>query len=544
MTRQLPLRLAQVATALALILFAASVSRHHPDAATAAEARFLALLLGVVLLALSLSARLAPAVVTSGPIAALALFLPAADGSRGALIAGVLVIAVSWCSWRTFIDEQRPRWVDAAAVTLAWQAIARGERMLDLELTPSTIVWLVALPLAAATAAVWLAREHGGARALVALASSLLLIPGAGVVPVAVLVLLAAGAGGRAGSLPNALWIVTASTLAISRLPAAGWPLLVLVGALALRPRAGWRWLPAAGAALWALTLWPPASFTPAVWLALALPAAFWTTRDRWPLAAAAFALALAYGGGAPATLAPAVGLLALAAGPSPVRERWQAGWSLALLGVVALAACYPWLRQPVLDLPVHVADWPISAFILPVIALAGLMGRDFPRPAWARATIAALLVAALAAGAFLPPGRRLLRGDAVALTARDATWSAKLDGRLVRQLTLDTFLTGSGGLDPGLEVATVRLSAPNGAPRDLVLRLGEHTADWSARRLDAEAAPEPWITWLAADGTRAQRYRATWKLAPPLPARSIEIRRHAELGEAPVLAVLWVGAR
>lgn len=313
MTRQLPLRLAQLATALALVFFAASVARHHPDAATAAEARFLAVLAGIVLLALSISARFAPAVVASGPLIALALFLPAAEGSRGALIGVILVVAVGWSTWRTFIGVDLPRLTDAAAVALAWQALARGERMLTLELTPGTAVSLLALPLAAAAATVWLARDHGAARALVALSALLLLIPGTGVVPVAVLALLAAGAGGRASSLPNAALIVATSAVAISRLPAAGVPVLILVGALALGQRAGWRWLPVAGAGVWALTQWlptqwPPPSMAHAAWLGFALPAAFLTTRDRWPFAAAGLSLALAYGGGEPAALAPAVG--------------------------------------------------------------------------------------------------------------------------------------------------------------------------------------------------------------------------------------------
>lgn len=544
MTRQLPLRLAQLATALALVFFAASVARHHPDAATAAEARFLAVLVGIVLLALSISTRLAPAVVASGPLIALALFLPAAEGSRGALIGALLVAAVGWCAWRAFMGVSPPRLADAAAVALAWQALARGERLLALELTPATAVWLFALPLAAAAAAVWLARDHGGARALVAFSSLFLLIPGAGVVPVAVLALLAAGASGRASALPNAVLIVAASAVAISRLPAAGLPLLILVGALALGQRAGWRWLPAAGAVVWALTQWPPASMAHAAWLALALPAAFLTTRDRWPFVAAALAVALAHGGGEPAALAPAVGLLALAVGPSPARERWQAGWSLALLGMVALLACYPWLRRPALDLPSHLASWPVAALVLPAIALAALVGRDVRWPRWARTTTAGLLLAALAATAFLLPGRSLLRGDAVTLTAQNVRWSSRLSGKPLRQLTMDTFLTGGGDLEPGLEVATVRLLGPGGARRDLVLRYGEHTADWSAHRLDPATSPEPWISWLAADGTRAQRYRAVWNLESPLPARRIEILRPAELGETPRLAVLWVSVR
>jgi hypothetical protein len=544
MTRQLPLRLAQVATALALVFFAASVARHHPDAATAAEARFLVVLVGLVLLALSLGARCAPAVVASGPLVALALFLPAAEGSRGALIGLILVAAVAWCTWRSFMAESTPRLADAAAVALAWQALARGERMLALDLTPATLVWLLALPLAAAAASTWLAREHGGGRALIALSSLLVLIPGAGIVPVAVLALLAAGASGRASALPNALVIVAASTLAILRLPAVGLPVLILVGALALGRRAVWRWLPATVAALWALSLWPPPSTTHVAWLALALPAAFWTARDRWPLVAAALALALAYGAGEPAALAPAVGLLALAVGPSPARERWQAGWSLVALGVVALLAGYPWLRQPVLELSSHLAGWPVIALVLPAIALVALAGSESRRPRWARAAASGLVLAFLAACAFLLPGRTMLRGEPVTLTAESATWSSPLDGKPVRRLTLDTFLTDGADLDSGLEVATVRLSSADGAARDLVLRIGEHTADWSSHRRDRAAAPRPWITWLAAGGARAQRYRTIWRLETPLPASRIEIRRHADLGEAPQLAVLWVGAR
>ena len=552
MTRHLAPRLASIATALALLSFAASVARHHPDAATATETGLLALLAGLVLGALALGSRTAPAVVTAGSLVGMALVMPAADGSRGALVAVVLVAAAAWSAWRTFRDDRPPGVLDVAAVAIAWQALLRCERLLDAwpegRFGAEPAVWLLALPLAAAAAAAWIARHQGPARALIALAALLLLVPGAGVVPVAVLVVLAAAAGGRPRAPVDAAFLVAACVVAIGRLPEVALPLLVLVAAVALGGRAGWRWLPAAGAATLAVARgpdvlahlgWDGLGWAHLGWLALALPAAFSLARERWPLAAAGLALALAHSGGEPAALAPAVALLLLAVPEELPRERWQAGWSLALLGWVAILACYPWLRRPVLDLPSHVAGWPVAALAAAAIALAAVGGHP---GRLSRAVGGGLVPAALGAGALLRPPLTLLPRDAVTLTAERTFWTRRLDGRPLRRLTLDSFLAESGGLAPGAEVATVRLLDGRGGRRELVIRQGEHTADWAAPQLGPAAAPPPWIVWLAADGSRAWRYRAVWSFDAPLAPERITIVRHGSLGPAPRLAVVQVG--
>ena len=114
MIHQLTQRLAHLATVSALIIFARSLALHHPDAASAQEAGYLAILIAAVLLGLSVSSRTAPAVVVGGTLVGFSLCLPAALGTRGALVGVLLAATAAWCTWRALSDGRRVRFLDLA----------------------------------------------------------------------------------------------------------------------------------------------------------------------------------------------------------------------------------------------------------------------------------------------------------------------------------------------------------------------------------------------------------------------------------------------
>ncbi|MCZ6508205.1 MAG: hypothetical protein O7A04_09210, partial [Acidobacteria bacterium] len=357
MTRQISHRLAQLATVGSLFVFARRLAAHHPDGATAAEAEYLALLVATVLLGLALSARTAPAIVSGGALIGIALCLPAAQGTRATLIVALLASMIAWCTWWAFASSRKVAFSEVGGIAIAWQALMRSDRLLDLRLEPGTAVWLVALPLVAAGAAVWLARQHSAVAGLVLLAALCVLIPGLGIVPVAVLLVAAAlGARPEVSRAGDAV-ALGACVLAIWREPEVAPALLALVTALALAHHTRWRWLAPAAALAWAATrILQSGSVEPGAtmlgWILLGLPLALLGGPDRRPLALTGLALAVAAAGGEPVILAPAVALLALAVPTEGGARRLQAAWSLVLLTAVAMAAAYPWLRRPLVDPP------------------------------------------------------------------------------------------------------------------------------------------------------------------------------------------------
>jgi hypothetical protein len=77
--------------------------------------------------------------------------------------------------------------------------------------------------------------------------------------------------------------------------------------------------------------------------------------------------------------------------------------------------------------------------------------------------------------------------------------------------------------------VAVVRLKDLAGRSSDWVLRAGEGTGEWAARRPDVARtgapAPSPWISWVAGSFL-GQRYRSAWTLPRPERALSIRVER------------------
>jgi len=545
MTSPILPRLAQLAAVSALLVFAVSLALHHPDPATGAEARYLASLAAIVLLSLSLAARTAPQVVVASSLGAVLLALPGAQGTRGGLFVAMLAIAVMWTTWQTFSRSSKPALAELAGLTIAWQALAKSDRLVDLQIDVRTAIWLIALPVAAAAATAWLARLRGGPVALVTFAPLLLLIPGVGVVPTAVLVIVAAAGAHRPAALSSACWVVVASAVALWRLPEVGPALLVLVAALVMFELPGWRWLPAAGAACWAATTGTPfdGSLPTVGWLLLAFPALTLCTRQRAPLAAAGLGLALTYSSGQdPANLAPAVALLAAAVPVGEERGGFQARWSLGLLFLGALAAAYPWLQRPMLDPPPSIVGQPVITLAIAALVAAWLAWRFRGRRFLAPVSSVLLLTGAW----FLvpAPARSLLGGDPVLVSAEANQWQGAVDARVVRSVTVDSFLSRSGELESGQAIGAIRLWNSSGELREFVLQQGVHTADWTAGRTVGAESPTPWISWVAPDGRLAQRYRTTWRLDPPFAAERLEFVSSPGLPGDPELAILSVVVR
>jgi hypothetical protein len=81
----------------------------------------------------------------------------------------------------------------------------------------------------------------------------------------------------------------------------------------------------------------------------------------------------------------------------------------------------------------------------------------------------------------------------------------------------VESSLSGGAGLANGTPVATVRLRDEGGKGVLWILRAGEGTGEWAARRPDVERSsllksPPAWMSWVAGDFF-GQRYRAVWTL-------------------------------
>jgi hypothetical protein len=546
MTRLTTQCLARLLTAGGVIVFGRALAAHHPDPTTAAESAYLSIVAGAVLGLLVLCSRATAAVVASGVWISICLALPAASGTRGSFVVAGLVAAVVWATWRALAGDELVDWLDVGAITFAWQALLRSGALLTSS-SLAAVPGLLGPPLLLAAAAIQLGGRCGGRRALTVLAPLLLLSTDASLVPAVALLALAVADPTRPARWPAVAALGGGAALALGRWPGAGAPLLVLVAALALRRRRGWRWLPLAAALVWTIARWsgPPVALT---WIVMVLPFAAFVDRDHWPTLATGGALAAGHAAGLDplAQLAPA---LVLVAASVPHREpalSRQAAWGLALLSAGCLAVAYPWLRQPLALLPERSVGL-AAAVVLPLalacaLACAGRLrwgndARRRVRTAWLSFALLALLAAPLALSG------RLLLGDSIVLNSAAGEWSRTTGGSAIRYLAVDTFLMNSAGVADGAPVATVRLVMSDGRRYERALLLGRHTADWAARRLD-QRHPKAWLGWVAADGSLAQRYRATWHFSPALHAVRIDIVRAEGLPDVLEIALLQVTAR
>jgi hypothetical protein len=210
--------------------------------------------------------------------------------------------------------------------------------------------------------------------------------------------------------------------------------------------------------------------------------------------------------------------------GPAPTV---QAVWTGALLGGTALLASYPWLRENPLVSALALVGLPlgwrsgaavVGAFVV-LVVLLGRLRAVLPRGVGGEALAAASAIF-LALLLHLPgTGTPLLPPETgVTLEPARPAWLAGFAAaRPVGGVMVESSLSGGAGLANGTPVATVRLRDEGGRSVLWILRAGEGTGEWAARRPDVERSsllksPPAWMSWVAGDFF-GQRYRAAWTL-------------------------------
>ncbi len=624
------------AVPLAAIAAMASFARFQREAQGAAESAYLALVGGLLLLAvaalseapfrLGRSAAVAGARRDEAAVASLLVTLAVwalpSGPMRGTAVMAVAAAALAFAAGRRLHGAAAP----AAARAFAWalplavalQVMLRSERLVAPPLDARFLAGLLGLPLVAAAATALLATRYGLAAAAVAAALTALLGPGfttVGVVGLAAVALAEVGWRPPAALPPAArvalrlvlgaaavallLLLPRGGTVAVaSGLLLAGWPpARARRGADPAAPAGGGRWRAAlhplvpVAVAVGALALAFPVTLvsrqvigdrlTLAAVLLPAFPLALGGRRDRGRrrllLLAGVVALIVAGARAAEivAALAAPLAVAALAAGGDlPTEGRVvsgqrrlafapQAVWTAVLVVVTALAGAYPWVRHDALGPAlarfglrptaehglVAVAAWGLLATVGLVAAgwgTARWRGRR-PRPiassrvpVWGHPAGWAVALLAVVALGELPPATTSLLGVAtIVLDAARPTLVVDVAERMprgLRSLTVDSNLSHAAGLAADAPVATVRLLDGDGNGREWTLRAGDETAEWAARRPDVVVAtlhgpPPPWVAWVAPEGDfLGQTYRSRWEVPAPLPVERIEVRRDPRL--------------
>jgi hypothetical protein len=564
--------LLRLLTPLAALAAMVSFAGREADPAGAAESAYLAVLATAALLP---AGFLAPwpafELGVGSALATTAVWaLPPGPG-RGAAVMAVLLATLAVAAGRALTPrpplpspppsltgrggDDLPPGI-AVPLALGLQALLRGDLLLAPGLSPRAAVALVALPAVGGLAASMLARRHGAALALIAGGVAILLAPGFNVASTLALVALAAG-----------------DLLAWEE---AGWPAKAAAGIALLAPIA---WEPGTGiaAAVCGLALWRPrialglavpaaaglAWFhhespagigLQAVWLPLLVPAAALPRREGIAavIAAALMAGTVPLTPGAAALAAP-MALAALSMRRDAAFAVPQGVWTGAAALGTALLAGYPWLREEPLATALSLLGLPpgpamaaaVAGLFLALAAFGTWMGRGWGEPL--RSTRLAGLAAGLLATALLAglPGAGtalLAPGVPVVLDAGHPVWESRIPGAAVGGIggiVVESSLSNGAGLAPGTPVAVVRLRDSTGHGSERILRAGQDTGEWAARRPDVvragAPAPRPWISWIAGDFL-AQRYRARWTLARPERAAVLRVERAP--GAPPDLAI------
>ncbi len=530
---------------LAALAAMAALAAHELNPAGAAESAYLAVLAAAALLPIAFLAPWPAYEVGIGAtlITAAVWALPPGPG-RGAAVAALLVAALAVAAGRALLS---PATGEGARLfiplALGIQVLLRGDMFLAPPPPLRMTVALVALPVVAGVALAMLARRHGMALALIAGGTAVALAPGFNVAATMGLIALAAGdllARRDIGPLAKgAAWIALLAPIVWA--PGPG--IAAAVCGLALwRPRIGLGVAVLAAAGL-AVYLHESAGgiALQAVWLVLLVPAAVLPDRERLPAVIAAALMA----GTVPPFLGAGVFAVPMALAALSLRRDAallvpQAVWTGTALAGTALLAGYPWLREEPLPaylslLGLHPGPALAAAAAALLLALAGFgvwMGRGWGEPLRS-ARLAGLAAAcvALALLAGLPrAGTALLAPEVpVVLDAGHPAWEAKVSARRVGSVVVESSLSHGATLAPGTPVAIVRLRDAAGPGADWILRAGEGTGEWAARRPDVASggvkAPPPWISWVAGDFL-AQRYRSLWTLERPERASLLRIER------------------
>jgi hypothetical protein len=486
--------------------------------------------------------------------------LPPGPG-RGAALVALLLAAQAVATGRALFQRSPLSlrfWIPLA---LGVQMLLRGDLFLAPPPALRLAVALVALPVVGGAALAWLARRQGTALALIAGGTAVVLAPGFNAASTLGLVALAAGdrlARGREGGrwatwTKGAAWVALAAPIAWAPGPGVA---AAVCGLALWRPKIALGLaLPVAAALAWHFHGTGGGIALQAVWLLLLVPAAILPGREG----IAAVAVALLMAATVPlvpgvATLAAPLALAALSLRRNAAFTVPQAVWTGAALGGTALLASYPWLREAPLSgflslvgrAPGPALAAAVVALFLALAAAGTWMGRGWGEPLRS-ARLAGLAAAAIALALLvgLPDFGTALVAPAVpvVLDAGHLAWETTIPGRAIGSVVVESSLSNGAGLAPGTPVAIVRLREANesgtvGGPV-WVLRSGEGTGEWAARRPDVARAgvkaPSPWISWVAGDFL-AQRYRSQWTLERPERASSLRIERAP--GLPPELAV------
>ncbi|MFL6232836.1 MAG: hypothetical protein ACJ76N_06855, partial [Thermoanaerobaculia bacterium] len=429
-------------------------------------------------------------------------------------------------------------------LALAAQVLLRGDLLFAPPPLFRLIVALIVLPVVAGFAMSVLARRHGIALALIAGGAAAVLAPGFNVASTVGLAALAAGSllgwEDAGPALKAAAWIALLAPIAWAPAPGA----VAAVCGLALwRPRIALGLAVAVGVGTaWYFHEPVPGIARQAAWLFLLVPAAILPDRERIAAVLAAVLLA----GVVPpipgaATLAAPMALAALSLRRDAAFFIPQGVWTGVMAGGTALLAGYPWLRSE--PMPTYLsllglAPGPMlaAAVVCVALGLIGLgvwMGWGWGEPLRS-ARLAGLAAACLALGLLvgLPDfGTALLAPEVpVVLDAGHPVWEAPVSGRRsIGSVVVESSLSNGAGLAPGTPVAIVRLRSSGRPEANWVLRAGEGTGEWAARRPDVARAgvkaPGPWVSWVAG-GFMGQRYRSRWTLERPESASSLRIER------------------
>ncbi|HEY0553907.1 MAG TPA: hypothetical protein VGG20_06540 [Thermoanaerobaculia bacterium] len=543
---------------LAALAAMASFAAHEADPAAAAESGYLAVLAVAALLP---AAFLAPwpayEVGVGSVLAAAAVWVLPPGPARGVAMVALLLATLAVATGRALLQRSSLSFRFWIPLALGGQMLLRGDLFLAPPPALRLAVALVVLPVVGGAALAMLARRRGTALALIAGGTAVALAPGFNVASTLGLVALAAGdrlARPDSGRLAKgAAWIALLAPIAWAPGPGVA---AAVCGLALWRPKVALGLaLPAAAALAWRFHEPATGIALQAVWLLLLVPAAI---LPDWEGLAPALA-ALLMTGTVPlvpnaATLAAPLALAALSLRRDAAFTVPQAVWTGATLGGTALLASYPWLREePLSSFLALIGRAPgpglAAAAIALFLALAAAgtwMGRSWGEPLRS-ARLAGLAAAcvALALLVGLPDFGTALVAPAVpvVLDAGHLAWEAKVPRRAIGSVVVESSLSNGAGLAPGTPVAIVRLreadeSGTVGGPV-WVLRSGEGTGEWAARRPDVARAgvkaPRPWISWVAGDFL-AQRYRSQWTLERPERASTLRIERAP--GVPPDLAV------
>jgi hypothetical protein len=550
-----PLRsaLLRLLVPLAALAAGAAFASLEVDPAGAAETGYLAVLATAVLLALAFLTPWPAAELGVGSALAVAAIwaLPQGPG-RGAAVGLLLVTSLAVAAGRTLAPGalDRKGLPPALSVPLAYgvQFLLRGDLLFNPDLNVRTLVALILLPLAGAAAVTVLSERHGWSLPLIAAGAAVALAPGWSVASTLGMVTLAAGdllARPEAGR-----WVRAAAVLpfvlSIAWEPGPG--LAAAVCGLALvRPR----WAAALAVPLAAALHWLPwgpegaadGGFRQLFWVPLLLPGIVLPDRDRaWTLLTAVLIAATVPLIPDRAALAAPLGLAALSLRREEAVLAPQRLWTAAALAGTAVLASYPWMREEPLAEALSLLGLPpgpllavlVAAPFL-VLAAAGRIGRS------TEVSAGAVLFTALLA-ALPSPGTPLLPPEMpVVINAGRSVWETDLPPERVKSVIVESSLSNGAGIAPGTPVAVLRLRGAAGRSMDRILRAGEDTGEWAARRPDVAAAgaraPRPWVCWVAGDFF-AQRYRSRWQI--PRAERFAHLRIELAPGLPPglVLAV------